>query len=263
MTSTSGVSGQDQAPVTGRTASPRARPAGAARWSTPNRCCSSMTTTKPSDGNVDACPGSGACVPMSDVDLAGRAQPQRGCTFALVHLLDVDSVSSSSAARDQADATEQRCPRDPCRGTVTGEQQVRVASAVLLTARHLGQGHERALMASLHGDGSRALTATIDLAHADVALQQARCIGWGPGQVGIDLALMARIWASVKGKPRRSWKRRTRSPPAPPPTSWRMPGVVRSSSRLRWTSRSCTRSSSSGTRLAVAARAPWPRPASC
>ena len=109
----------------------------------------------------------------------------------------------------------------------------------VLLGEHLGRRHQRALVTALHRRQQRR-DRDHGLAGADVALQQpVHRMGRRPGRRSISA--IVRSWALVSANGRASWKRRTSAPSI----AWLSPRASCSSARLRITSTSCTRSSSS------------------
>ncbi len=159
----------------------------AARCSTPNRCCSSMTTT-PSDRKLTL---------LLDQRMGADDQVDRPVVQA------GEQPGPLGAGRPVGQQLEAQGPL-PHEGRVVGHgevgQQVPQAEVVLL-GQDLGRRHQRALVAALHGRRAGRSTATTVLPEPTSPCRS-RCIGNGAAEVGLDLGddpLLGRRSAGTAG----------------------------------------------------------------
>ena len=198
----------------------------AARCSTPKRCCSSIDDDAEAaerDALLDQ--GVGA-----DHEVDRRRRPARRAAACARC-----PSRGSSAARRAAAARRTGCPRRPApRGRRAGRgSRPRAARRAPPSAPSARPGARPARRRAARS------TATTVLPEPTSPCSS-RCIGCGAAR-SASISPITRCWAFVSGNGRASWKRRTSSPP----TAWRMPTESRSIARLRITSTSCTRNSSS------------------
>ena len=210
MTSTSGTA----APAFSRSA---------ARCSTPKRCCSS-TTTAPRLWN--ATPSwIRAWVPITrSTDPSASPASTRRRSAPVTRLVSSSTLSGRSPKRFPAGTSKPSSSRWTLVTCCSARTSVGAISAPWwppCTA------------------ASNAVTATTVLPEP-TSPWSSRCIGCGAAR-SASISAITRRWAAVSGKLKAAWNRRTSSPPV----SWRIPTASRSIARLRMTSASCTRSSSS------------------
>ena len=199
----------------------------AARCSTPKRCCSSTTTAprlaKSTRSWISAW-----------VPIAMSIDPSANPAMISLRALPVTRLVNSST----------RSGRSPKRlpGSGTSRPPISSCTPVACCSASTSVGAINAPWCPPCTAASSIDTATTVLPDPTSPCSR-RCIGCGEAR-SPPISAITRCWAPVNGYGNASWKRRTSSPS----TVCTRPCEVRSSSRLRRTSTSCTRSSSSKAR---------------